>query len=160
MWFTIGLRAIGHDGSERQRNAGSRQRRNGIVSCESRSRLPCRLKLSLRRPLLIGFGTLALLFGQTNRYRARDLGIAPGVFPAGALNAITDAAGVRVGHRTLIEGDSIRTGVTAIIPADGNLFQSKVAGAVFVEKLLASWPDPHRWRNSAPSKRPSCLRIL
>lgn len=64
--------------------------------------------------------------------RARDLGLAPGVFPPGPLNAITDVAGVRVGHLTLREGDRIRTGVTAILPHGGNLFQDKVAGAVFV----------------------------
>ncbi|HLH16583.1 MAG TPA: P1 family peptidase [Bryobacteraceae bacterium] len=69
---------------------------------------------------------------QTGRPRARDLGLAPGVFPPGALNAITDVAGVRVGHVTLVEGDSVRTGVTAIVPAEGNLFQEKVPGAVFV----------------------------
>jgi D-aminopeptidase len=64
--------------------------------------------------------------------RARDLGIAPGVFPAGALNAITDVADVRVGHTTIVEGDRVRTGVTAIVPHGGNVFQDKVAGAVFV----------------------------
>ena len=72
------------------------------------------------------------LAAQTDRPRARDLGLAPGVFPPGKLNAITDVAGVRVGHVTLIEGDRIRTGVTAIVPAAGNLFQEKVPGAVFV----------------------------
>ncbi len=66
------------------------------------------------------------------RPRARDLGIEPGVFPPGPLNAITDVDGVRVGHVTLIEGDHIRTGVTAIVPHGGNVFQEKVAGAVFV----------------------------
>ncbi|HJS57850.1 MAG TPA: P1 family peptidase, partial [Vicinamibacteria bacterium] len=66
------------------------------------------------------------------RPRARDLGVTPGVFSPGALNAITDVRGVRVGHATLIEGDDVRTGVTAILPHAGNLFQDKVAGAVFV----------------------------
>ena len=66
------------------------------------------------------------------RPRARDLGLAPGVFPPGPLNAITDVAGVRVGHTTIVEGDAVRTGVTAILPHGGNLFQDKVAGAVFV----------------------------
>jgi D-aminopeptidase len=70
--------------------------------------------------------------GQTQRPRARDLGLTPGVFPPGPLNAITDVAGVRVGHVTLIEGDSVRTGVTAILPTPGNLFREKVPGAVFV----------------------------
>jgi len=64
--------------------------------------------------------------------RARDLGIAPGALAPGPLNAITDVAGVRVGQTTVIDGDTVRTGVTAILPHDGNLFQEKVAGAVFV----------------------------
>ena len=67
-----------------------------------------------------------------NRPRIRDLGVAPGVLPPGPLNAITDVEGVRVGHRTLVEGDSVRTGVTAIVPASGDLFQSKVAAAAWV----------------------------
>jgi len=54
------------------------------------------------------------------------------VFPPGPLNAITDVKGVRVGHTTIIAGESVRTGVTAILPHGGNLFQDKVAGAVFV----------------------------
>ena len=69
---------------------------------------------------------------QTGRPRARDLGIAPGTMTPGPLNAITDVADVRVGHVTLVEGDTVRTGVTAILPHGGNLFQNKVAGAVFV----------------------------
>jgi D-aminopeptidase len=64
--------------------------------------------------------------------RARDLGIAPGVLPPGKLNAITDVAGVRVGHVTLIEGESIRTGVTAILPHGGNLFQEKVPAGIHI----------------------------
>ena len=66
------------------------------------------------------------------RPRARDLGLAPGVFPPGPTNAITDVAGVRVGQVTLVEGETVRTGVTAILPHGGNLFQEKVPGAVFV----------------------------
>jgi D-aminopeptidase len=60
------------------------------------------------------------------RPRARDIGIAPGVLRPGPLNAITDIGGVSVGHVTLIEGTDIRTGVTAILPHGGNLFQDKV----------------------------------
>jgi len=67
-----------------------------------------------------------------NRPRARDLGITIGVLPTGSLNAITDVPGVLVGHTTLIRGDNVRTGVTAILPHGGNLFQEKVPGAVFV----------------------------
>jgi D-aminopeptidase len=66
------------------------------------------------------------------RPRARDIGLAPGVFEPGAKNSITDVAGVSVGHATLNQGDAIRTGVTVIVPHQGNVFQDKVPGAVFV----------------------------
>ncbi len=66
------------------------------------------------------------------RPRLRDLGVVTGVLPPGPLDAITDVAGVRVGHRTLSEGDDVRTGVTAILAHGGNLFQSKVPAAVYV----------------------------
>lgn len=88
--------------------------------------------------LTIGILTVAVTTGafsaaQSDKLpRARDLGVAPGVFTPGPLNAITDVADVRVGHVTLIEGDRIRTGVTAIVPHGGNLFQDKVPGGVFV----------------------------
>jgi len=77
-------------------------------------------------------GAATVLAQDAARPRARDLGIAPGVFEPGALNAITDVAGVRVGHATLIQGDHVRTGVTVIVPHAGNVFQDKVPGAVFV----------------------------
>ena len=64
--------------------------------------------------------------------RARDYGVKIGMIPTGKLNSITDVAGVKVGQVTLIKGDSIRTGVTAILPYDGNLFQEKVSAAIFV----------------------------
>ena len=64
--------------------------------------------------------------------RARDHGIAPGRWPTGALNAITDVAGVAVGHVTLIEGDRTRTGATAIIPHPGNVFTDKLPAALAV----------------------------
>jgi D-aminopeptidase len=69
---------------------------------------------------------------HAQKLRARDYGIKIGVLSPGKLNAITDVAGVRVGHVTLVRGDSVRTGVTAIVPNDGNLFQEKVPAAVFV----------------------------
>jgi len=75
---------------------------------------------------------IVTLAAQPARPRARDLGITPGVLAPGPLNAMTDVAGVRVGHTTIIRGDTIRTGVTAVLPHGGNLFQDKVAGAVFV----------------------------
>src|SRR5689334_5875636 len=79
---------------------------------------------------------LVMLVGLTaqsqNRPRARDLGLKVGVLSPGPLNAITDVDGVLVGHTTLIRGDNVRTGVTAILPHGGNLFREKVPGAVFV----------------------------
>jgi D-aminopeptidase len=74
---------------------------------------------------------VAIVTAQT-RPRARELGIVAGIYPPGPLNAITDVEGVRVGHTTVIQGDEVRTGVTAVLPHGGNLFQEKVAGAVFV----------------------------
>ncbi len=66
------------------------------------------------------------------RPRARDIGVVVGSLPPGPLNAITDVEGVRVGHATLIRGDDIRTGVTAVLPHGGNLFRRKAPGAVYV----------------------------
>lgn len=80
-------------------------------------------------PLLAARGLLAQ---DAGRPRARELGIQPGVLEPGPANAITDVAGVKVGHVTLVEGDRVRTGVTAILPHGGNLFQEKVVAAVFV----------------------------
>jgi D-aminopeptidase len=91
-----------------------------------RSPSPCRRWTPTARALVVGL--IALLpcapawSADYDRPRARDLGIAVGVFPTGQDNAITDVAGVRVGHSTIIQGDDIRTGVTAIIPARGNLY--------------------------------------
>jgi D-aminopeptidase len=66
------------------------------------------------------------------RQRARELGLVPGILPPGPFNAITDVAGVRVGHVTLHEGDDLRTGVTAIVPHAGNIFQEKVPAGLAV----------------------------
>lgn len=75
---------------------------------------------------LIGFS----VFSQHKR--ARDLGIKIGVFETGELNAITDVKGVTIGHKTLIQGENIRTGVTAIIPHQKNLYQYKVPAAIYI----------------------------
>ena len=84
--------------------------------------------------ILVGatFSCAAAVLMAQGRPRARELGVAPGIYPPGPLNAITDVGGVRVGHTTVIEGDAVRTGVTAVLPHAGNIFQEKVAGAVFV----------------------------
>lgn len=75
---------------------------------------------------------LAAIVDGQERPRAREVGVAPGILSPGPLNAITDVDGVRVGHTTLIRGNGVRTGVTAILPHGGNLFREKVPGAVFV----------------------------
>lgn len=69
---------------------------------------------------------------DNSRVRAREIGLVPGVLRPGALNALTDVAGVRVGQVTLVEGPSIRTGVTAVLPHAGNLFQDRVPAGLAV----------------------------
>jgi D-aminopeptidase len=69
---------------------------------------------------------------EDTRPRAREIGVAPGVLRPGPLNAITDVAGVFVGNVTLVEGDDVRTGVTAILPHGGNLYQDKVPAGLAV----------------------------
>src|SRR5207247_5244106 len=89
----------------------------------------------MHNTLVLGAMMLGLAMAksaQGQRARARDLGVKPGVFPTGPLNAITDVAGVRVGNATVIEGDSVRTGVTAILPHGGNLFLDRVPAALHV----------------------------
>src|SRR5690242_18700803 len=87
----------------------------------------------MKQLLTILIMLLAALSAESqNRPRARDLGIKVGILASGPLNAITDVNGVLVGHTTVIRGDNIRTGVTAILPHGGNLFREKVPGAVFV----------------------------
>ena len=66
------------------------------------------------------------------RPRCSDIGLKVGILPSGPLDAITDVAGVEVGQTTIVRGDDVRTGVTAILPHPGNLFREKVPGAVFV----------------------------
>jgi D-aminopeptidase len=78
--------------------------------------------------------TLALVLAAVApaRPRARDIGLVVGTLPPGPLNAITDVAGVKVGHTSVIRGENVRTGVTVILPHERNLFREKVTGAVFV----------------------------
>lgn len=91
------------------------------------------VRLLLALCLLIAAAGVAGAAGDGGgRPRLRDLGARPGVLPPGPLNAITDVAGVRVGHRTLVRGDGVRTGVTAILPHGGDPFQEKVPAAVWV----------------------------
>ena len=95
--------------------------------------------MPIRSPSAAYLGYLAaLLFvtfaasagAQQERARARQLGVAPGIFRPGTANAITDVAGVRVGQATVVEGDSVHTGVTAVLPHGGDLFRARVPAAV------------------------------
>jgi D-aminopeptidase len=100
--------------------------------------------MTLLRPLIFFFSAILLLprsgWGQqpgstqppAPHPRARDLGLHIGVMSPGAFDAITDVPGVKVGQTTLVQGDSVRTGVTAILPYDGNIFQQKVPAGIFV----------------------------
>ena len=73
-----------------------------------------------------------VLMASEERLRVREFGIKIGIMEPGEWNAITDVEGVKVGHVTLIEGDNVRTGVTAILPLDGNIYQEMVPGAIYV----------------------------
>jgi len=97
----------------------------------------------MRRLLLSALAVIAILFlvslpfqitsaQKPARPRAREAGIKVGILPPGPLNAITDVRGVTVGQTTVIRGENIRTGVTAILPHNGNLFREKVPAAIFV----------------------------
>src|SRR5687767_7402514 len=94
-------------------------------------RADMRARLFLLSPILLAFSLAASPLPEA-RPRIRDLGVAPGILPTGPQNAITDVQGVLVGHRTLVRGDSVRTGVTAILPHGGSLFRNKVPAAVHV----------------------------
>lgn len=90
------------------------------------------MKTTTFRILLIALLGGVAASAQDSRPRARDLGIKIGVLPTGTNNAITDVGGVTVGQTTIIRGENVRTGVTAIVPHGGNLFREKVPGAIFV----------------------------
>jgi D-aminopeptidase len=91
------------------------------------------MQLRTTAALLVACTTIAQAQVTANsRPRARDLGIVTGVFAPGANNAITDVAGVRVGHATVDSGDNVRTGITAIIPHAGNAYLSRVPAALHV----------------------------
>ena len=90
------------------------------------------LRISRLALALVCVAGLSAAAPEKERPRARDLGLKVGILPTGKLNAITDVAGVLVGHKTIIQGENVRTGVTAILPHEGNLFREKVPGAIFV----------------------------
>ena len=85
-----------------------------------------------RASAILILALLATTATAQERPRARDVGLEVGIFPTGELNAITDVDGVLVGHATVIEGDDVRTGVTAIIPGPGNLYTHPVPAGIHV----------------------------
>lgn len=87
-------------------------------------------KTAIATLLLLTCVASAQSTSANRRPRASELGLKIGVLPSGPLNAITDVDGVLVGHTTIIRGDNIRTGVTAVLPHSGNLYRAKVPGAV------------------------------
>lgn len=87
--------------------------------------------MTASRILLILF-LLTSISAFSQKKRVRDYGIEIGILKTGLNNSITDVEGVKVGHTTLIVGDSIRTGVTAILPHDGNIFQLKTPAAIYI----------------------------
>lgn len=82
--------------------------------------------------LTLSLAVSLCLAQENDRPRAREAGLVVGTFPTGELNAITDVDGVKVGHATVIRGDDIRTGVTAIIPGPGNLYTDPIPGWIHV----------------------------
>src|ERR1044071_6632154 len=91
-----------------------------------------RIFITALASLLLLPPAMAQQVNEPGRPRARDIGLRFGVLRAGRLDAITDVEGVRVGQVTLIKGEDVRTGVTAVLPHGGNLFREKVPAAVFV----------------------------
>jgi D-aminopeptidase len=84
------------------------------------------------RYLIIILAFVNCIYANAQNKRARDYGIKIGVLNPGKINSITDVPGVKVGHVTIIKGDSINTGVTAILPHSGNIFQNKVPAAIYI----------------------------
>jgi len=115
-----GLGGVGHRTADRWALTG------GLL------RSVCARRLHSGVALAMALLTPAIPATAQQRPRAREMGVAPGVFKPGALNAITDVAGVRVGQVTINRGDSVHTGITAIFPHDGNPFLERAPAAIVV----------------------------
>ena len=108
----------------------------------------------MRQHILIAACVLLGVAAATAQHKTlREWGFPTGIFETGKCNAITDVPGVTVGHKTLIVGDSIRTGVTAIVPHQGNIFRNKVPAAIYVAMDSANWRVSLKCKNWATSKR-------
>ena len=120
-----------------QQSAMKNHQENVTVNKEGHLDIPRHLGLALILLLTITILAAHPFSGSSipqekRRPRAREAGINVGVLPVGPLNAITDVSGVMVGHATIIRGENVRTGVTVILPHQGNLFRQKVPAAIFV----------------------------
>jgi len=91
-----------------------------------------RMRVGIISLLILAVLKSVMVAQNETRPRVRDIGIVIGVLPPGPLNAITDVAGVKVGQTTIIRGEDIRTGITAILPHSGNLYQDRVPAAAFL----------------------------
>ena len=125
-------RKEGHESQDRPRNHAAQLALVDPPRYGDASTIRIGIMRSIVRTLaIIGMAATSTQL-SAQRARARDLGVKPGVFQPGPLNAITDVAGVRVGQTTIVEGANIRTGVTAILPHGGNLFTDRVPAALHV----------------------------
>jgi len=129
MTVNWGRAAFRNDGKLLPRIRHAERLREGCICAAKKER---RMGITRSATLLTLFTMIVATPANAQRARARDLGVKPGVFSPGANNAITDVAGVKVGQVSVIEGDSVRTGVTAILPHDGNLFLDRVPAALHV----------------------------
>jgi D-aminopeptidase len=121
-----------YHGESSTRSFAAAARRCGRAKVVSSSLLAAALATGTLPMELSAQSTPPASAAQSGRMRARDMGVRPGNLPPGPLNAITDVAGVRVGHTTVVEGDSVNTGITAIIPHGDNPFQQRVPAALHV----------------------------
>ena len=113
-------------------NAGIRIRQHLVALLSRQETNRCMICRGVALTLVVCLLLPITASAQSESVRIRALGLDPGLFDPGPLNAITDVEGVQVGHRTLAEGNSVRTGVTAIVPHEGDLFREKVPAAVHV----------------------------
>lgn len=88
------------------------------------------MEISILSPFLMAAALMDSM--ENSGLRAREIGLVPGTIPPGSFNSITEIIGVRVGHETVVQADNVRTGVTAVLPHDGNIFQQNVPPAIFV----------------------------
>ena len=86
----------------------------------------------MKKPVLLSLLIVLITIKGLDAQNARDIGLSIGVLEPGKYNAITDVKGVRVGHSTIIESDNIRTGVTAVLPHDNNIYMNKVPAAIYI----------------------------